>query len=343
MSDHSALPQSEIRASVEVVYDAIAGLVAARDTRGLSAFGTLALHVARSARENLLRTASHPWLLLPLTVGDALGVRRDASTQIAAGFELARLAAGVLDQCVDGDTDGALWTKIGMGQAVTVASGLTALALLAIDVLPQHGISSESAAQVQRAFNQTWLRMCEGQQAELSTAEHDNFLEDRYWAVAGAKSGAFFELGSVAPALLSECEDPTVVEALRDFGFQTGLMIQLANDLQGLLALNGKRDVGKRHTLPIIYAHAMLDEAERINLERLLALAANDATAADQCRAIIEQSGATEYSLVRMQLAHDRALRCLAPLADPARLTDLLDAWFPLASDPPSCHNAPRG
>ena len=318
------------------VYDAMVATLHQANQPSMSEFASLAERVIAKARQkNLDLRGRTPWLSLPLAVAEATGGVPDAAIHVGAGFEFARISAGILDQCMDQDTDGALWTQIGMAQAINLAVGLTSLALISISDLQQHGVSAEKESRIRAEFEQTWFRMCEGQQKELSITNSDEVSESVYWDIASAKSGKFFELGCTAAAMLSDDLCAEALEGYRAFGHHVGIAIQLMNDLEGLWGVRGKKDIGQRITLPIIYARSRLADTERNKLDCLLRRAATDATAITAATEIIEQAGAVEYVCLQMQIYRNRAIQSLAYCSKPTILLALLDSLLPLSSDVP--------
>ena len=121
------------------------------------------------------------------------------------------------------------------------------------------------------------------------------------------------------------------IDAYAKFGYHLGVLIQIMNDLQGLQNWRGKRDIGQRLTLPIIYALSTLPSQDRCQLRLLLAEAAHDDKASAMARELIEQSKALQFGLVQAQIYRTRAAQSLVPC--PQTLLHLLDVWFPFAKD----------
>ncbi len=312
------------------VYEVIQANLQQTKHFALPEFASLTELVLTSTRtKNLELSESLPWLALPLAISESLTSPSNAAIQIGAGIELARISAGILDQCIDQDTDGALWAKVGMSQAINIATGLTALALITVGQIQQHGVSPERASLIRTEFERTWFRMCEGQHQELSIAGHDDVPESVYWDIASTKSGAFFELACKAAALLSNdlCSDDC--NRYATFGHNIGIMMQLMNDLEGLWELKGKKDIGQRITLPILFARSRLKGAERDLLNYLLQTSAADANAATAVQEIVERVGAVEYVFLQFQIYRQRAIQSLDRCGNTATLLKVLDGLFP--------------
>ena len=325
------IQKAEIYRWVETSYTAIGRVVDEFSEPTFAEFRTLATQVIANAKQRYYAVGNAiPWLALPLATAEAVKAAAPAAAQIGAGFELARMAAGILDQCIDQDTQDALWMKIGIGPTMTLANGLTCLSLLAVSQLSALGVSVQLASRIRTEFELTWLRMCEAQQKELAIARDGDIVEETYWDIARGKSGCFFELGCKAAAMLAPDMNSDVLDGYAGYGRHIGVMLQLINDLRGMWGVDGKKDIGKRLTLPIIYARAALSDEKRFLLDRLLADAANDESATTAAREIIEFSGALQYTLIQIQLYRDRAERCLAVCEDPSIFLQMLNAFLPL-------------
>ena len=160
------------------------------------------------------REGSTPSLLLPILCCQAAGGDEDQATAIAAAWFLLYLAAKVLDDVEDGDVHQGPWSAMGAPQAINAATGLIFASQLALARLPRLGADRELALFLLEDFNHTTLRMCAGQQADLTEgsqtsrrlAERLNLREveqlplERYFWIAGAKSGEFFALACRAGA-----------------------------------------------------------------------------------------------------------------------------------------------
>jgi geranylgeranyl diphosphate synthase type I len=148
-------------------------------------------------------------------------------------------------------------------------------------------------------------------------AEHDEALSvELYFDMIGRKTAALIAASIEAGALLAT-EDEEVIQRYRAFGWDLGVAFQLNDDLLGIWGrehATGKEPTDvprKKKTLPVIYAfeHAGPDDRDR-----LAALYANGTLTADHTAeivAILERSGAREYTRDQALLHRDRALASL--------------------------------
>jgi geranylgeranyl pyrophosphate synthase len=185
------------------------------------------------------------------------------AVMVAAAFELARLAARVLDDVEDLDREDALWRQVGVPQATNAGTALLACAYLALADLATLGVDPALIVELQQDFAGVALAMAAAQHLDLTTWEEllangrwqvaDSVwrasnhqpsaisyqpsaisyqLLDRYWEIAAGKSGAFFALGCRAGARLAVPSE--AAQPYSDFGYHLGLLLQALNDGRGL-------------------------------------------------------------------------------------------------------------
>ncbi len=309
-----------------------------------------------SALRQRVRPPDGPhWLHLPLLCCQAAGGDPDQGVVVAAAFELARLAADVLDDVEDADVGGSLWQSMSIPQAINVGTGLIFASLMALSRLREHGAALETVAALQTEFARTGFRMCAGQHLDLqggtgaweqgskseTCAEPSRSIRNaalslskgperrperrpesveglaegseiqRYWQIVAAKSGAFFELGCRAGALLGDvAEEDTTPYA--EYGRHLGLLIQIANDLAGLLDEDGSSDlIHRKPTLPVIYAFSVAPEPQAEQLRRAWTAGAHDAQARREVRRLVIELGAPQYVFVEAERHYRRARQAL--------------------------------
>jgi geranylgeranyl diphosphate synthase type I len=155
-----------------------------------------------------------------------------------------------------------------------------------------------------------------------------------YFDMIGRKTAALIAASIEAGALLAT-DDDEVIARYRGFGWALGLAFQLNDDLLGIWGAEqatGKEpsDIARRKkTLPVIYAfeHAGPDDRER-----LAALYGNGGPAAADVAevvAILERTGARDFTRTEARRHRDEALAELdaAGVVDPearARLEEII-------------------
>lgn len=316
----------------------------------------------------LLQRCTQPtaWpIRLPLFTCQAVGGDPRQAEVVAAAFELARLAARVLDDVEDLDREEALWREVGVPQATNAGTALLACAHLALAELTTVGVEAELISELQREFAQVALAMSAAQHLDLTAWEaldatagttanrrygesavcgdvlslskgprsavvgEEASLLDRWWEIAAGKSGAFFALGCRAGARLGASH--TAAQPYSDFGYHLGLLLQVLNDSRGLLGQGGARDLGRRLSLPVAYTLAVCPEV-RSSLLRAL-----DAGDEEEAVAIMGRAGAVHYLLAVAETQRAEAIAALDraqgdPVAHQALLELLPAPYSPPAS-----------
>jgi geranylgeranyl diphosphate synthase type I len=210
-----------------------------------------------------------------------------------------------------------LWTVWGVAQAINTGDTLFTLSRMALHRLSELGFSDAKVLALMRLYDETCLALCEGQFMDIWSAEHDERLSvDFYFDMIGRKTAALIAASVQAGALLAT-DDERIIEAYRGFGWSLGIAFQLNDDLLGIWGdeqTTGKEpsDLAKhKKTLPVIYALERASDNERERLRDIISM--SDASAADiaEARAIIDRSGAREYTRARAHAERDEALRRL--------------------------------
>ncbi len=226
-------------------------------------------------------TPRHSWLSLPgLCCQAAGGEPRDADG-VAAAWALIYCAAHIFDAVQDGDPPEPWWEALGEGGAINVATGLLTSAWV---VLYRLGIQRRPIQLLIEDFQRTGLHMVSGQHLDLTDPRPS--LE-RAWAVAEAKSGAFFALACRSGARMAAAEED-VVARYGVYGLNLGLMVQISDDLGDL------NDGQLAPPLPVAYC---LETASPQDRERLMLLMRDCTPNAPSGMEVIEMLGDRGASL----------------------------------------------
>ena len=284
---------------VQIVHQIIQENMAMKSGMPFSGFRQL---LAKALADRAPATDSLPWLMLPIFVGEALNGDADRAHHVAAALEIGRVAAGCLDDWQDQDTDNALWRSLGPARTVNLAVGMLPLSFLALSRLSDLGVEPSLVLNLHEEFHRTLLEMSAGQDADLS---NDLTLHD-YEQVAGAKSGSLFSLGCRAGAMVAGAP-PDVIGQYGNFGYNLGIVAQMWNDLEGLAGLQGKGDANQQRSLPIVTMQT---------IERMEPGSSPE-----------EAPVGSLYTLVRLQIFHQRATEALARCPEEGRLGLFLDNY----------------
>jgi geranylgeranyl diphosphate synthase type I len=205
----------------------------------------------------------------------------------------------------------------GIPQAINTGDAVFVLSRIALHRLTALGFSDAKVLRLMRLYDETCLALCEGQYIDIWTSEHDTAMSvDLYFDMIGRKTAALISASIEAGALLAT-DDEAVIARYREFGWALGLAFQLNDDLLGIWGreqATGKEpsDLAKhKKTLPVIYA---LEQATPDDRARLLALYAHpEPTAAEvaDAMAIVDRTGAQEYTRREARRRRDEAIAAL--------------------------------
>jgi geranylgeranyl pyrophosphate synthase len=267
--------------------------------------------------------------MLPSITCSALGGDPIKSDPVTAAWQFIRLAAKLFDDVEDGE--------IGDRSAVVnnLATGCLLIAHAALEKLTEHGISCEVSQWVRKEFNQACLQACAGQHVDLST-RWDRFVPspDGWLEVAQAKSGVLFAWASWAGAVVADVSEE-VQTGFWEFGLHLGILIQIADDFNGIWSSFDKTDLSSlRVNLPICYAYFVADEIERDDLLKILNnVNKGNRQSISKGQDLLSDLGSQKLMLAAAQVQRYQALNTISRinLSTPERhrLSNLLDNTFP--------------
>jgi geranylgeranyl diphosphate synthase, type I len=240
----------------------------------------------------------------------------------AAAVELGHNFSLVHDDIEDGDRERrhrpTLWALHGVPQAINAGDMLFSLSRIALHRLTELGFSDAKVLRLMRLYDETCVALCEGQYIDIATSESDDLMSvDLYFDMIGRKTAALIAASIEAGALLAT-DDDEVVARYRAFGWALGLAFQLNDDLLGIWGAEKKTgkeptDIARhKKTLPVIYAFEHAGPEDR---ERLLKLYRNgDTSVTDVAEivAILERTGARDFTRDLARRHRDEALAELA-------------------------------
>lgn len=248
---------------------------------------------------------------------------------VTAAWQLIRLAAKLFDDVEDGE----------IGDRSAEVNNLATVCLfvahVALEKLPEYGISRVQSQRVRKRFTQACLQTCNGQDVDLST-RWDRIVPtpDDWLEIARAKSGVLFAWASWAGAVVAGASQETQV-GFWDYGLHLGILVQIADDYNGIWNSPIKSDLSSyRVTLPISYAHFVANQDDWSTLLNLLREAnLGIADAATKGRALITALGTQKFILAAAQVQRHEAVaaishKCLSNRAN-RRLSTLLEKIFP--------------
>jgi geranylgeranyl pyrophosphate synthase len=250
---------------------------------------------------------------ISLLVGNMLGAPLEKLVTLGAAVELLHTATLVHDDLIDGSllrrgmpTLNARWSP-----PATVLTGDFLFARAAITAAETDHLP------LMKLFSETLATIVNGELTQMFTSR-GLINRDNYYKRIYAKTASLFEMTARAAAMVSPV-DESVIESMRDFGYQIGMAFQIVDDI---LDFNGDQNaVGKPLgsdllnglvTLPAIYyAEANPDDPDVLSLpqggwtnnENMTRLVDN-----------IRASNATKKAMLEADQHIDRALAILASM-----------------------------
>jgi isopentenyl-diphosphate delta-isomerase type 1 len=195
------------------------------------------------------------------------------------------------------------------------------------ELFDQVRIDPTRLARARAVFHVLRAEVMTGQYLDLRNASLPTVDEERARRVALLKSGRYTVTRPLQVGLaLAGNDDPLLARQLEKFGDAVGIAFQMRDDILGVFG--DEVEMGKscaedlregKRTMLVVRALALLDGADRQELERCLGNTALAETSVRRCRELIAASGslASIEALVRAQ--HRSALDALVGVAEPAR------------------------
>lgn len=254
--------------------------------------------------------------LIVLLAARALGYEGRAHVQSAAIIEFIHTATLLHDDVVDSsarrrgrDTAN---TVFGNQASVLVGDFLYSRAFqMMVDV---------GRMRVMRILADATNTIAAGEVMQLMNVHDPDLSETSYRQVIYRKTARLFEAGAQIAAVLAE-RDPRDEAAMIRYGQDLGTAFQLVDDALDYGA--SPEELGKnlgddlaegKMTLPLIYAMENGSEGERKMIRA--AIQGEGRQSLDDIQAVIERTGALEYTAARAQEAADAAIAALAGIPD---------------------------
>lgn len=309
--DMLALIQTEMRAAFPSYETRVADFYAMQEYH--LGWRNERLELASSDPGKLLR----PQLVL-LACRAAGGDARQA-LPVAAGVQLLHDFTLIHDDIEDNsDTRRGrrtVWTIWGLAQGINAGDGMFVIAHLAMYRMRELGVPAERILAVVQRFDETIIRVCEGQYLDLSFEGRLTITTDDYLAMIGRKTAALVA-GAAAFGALVAGAPKAVVDDLAAFGLSLGLAFQIEDDILGIWGdpeLTGKpraADLYRRKvSLPIV--HALEHAADSADLAAIYTAGDPDDTAVERTLAILDSAGSRAYCAGVAAEHHHAALAAL--------------------------------
>lgn len=202
-----------------------------------------------------------------------------------------------------------LWTIWGTEQAINAGDAMFALAHLALNRLVDRGVAAETAVHALRRFDETSVRLTQGQHADMDFETRDEVTVDEYLAMITGKTAVLLSLCTELGALIANCDSQTV-HNYAQFGLNLGLAFQVIDDILGIWgdeAIIGKSSstdiLTKKKTLPVLYGLS-----QNGALRQLYEQETTDETFVQEAIAVLNSTGARDYATQRATYYSENAL-----------------------------------
>ena len=210
-----------------------------------------------------------------------------------------------------------VWNLWGIPQAINAGDGMYTAAQLSLLRLVEVGVAADVVVEIARRFNQTVMRICEGQYLDMSFEERLDLTEADYLAMISRKTAALIAAATGLGAILGGASQAQAV-ALYEFGEALGLAFQIEDDILGIWgaeAVTGKPDAhdiwGRKKSLPIIHALAHAEPEDVAALRRIYAQSDIQAGDIPAVLDILERTGSRGYADGVARFYHEAALTAL--------------------------------
>ena len=205
-----------------------------------------------------------------------------------------------------------LWTIWGVEQAINAGDAMFALAHLALNRLVDRGVSAETAVRALRRFDETCVRLTQGQHADMDFETRDSVTVDDYLAMITGKTAVLLSLCTELGALIAGCDEETV-HNYAQFGLNLGLAFQVIDDILGIwgdeavIGKSASTDIlTKKKTLPVLYGLS-----QNGALRKLYEQEKTDEQFVQKAINVLNKTGSRDYATERATYYSQTALQHL--------------------------------
>ncbi|MCB0234646.1 MAG: polyprenyl synthetase family protein [Anaerolineales bacterium] len=207
-----------------------------------------------------------------------------------------------------------VWALWGRPQAINAGDAMFTLARHALYGLAEHHVSAEQVLNAFRNFDETCVRLTEGQYLDMSFEGRMDVTVDEYLSMIAGKTAALIGASLYIGALIGGA-GLEMRSALAEFGRQLGLAFQIQDDILGIWgdeAVTGKSAASdiltRKKSLPVVYALAdgrVGDALQAIYAQPI------DTDGVPAVLRLLADAGARPYAASAAQSAHQHALEAL--------------------------------
>ncbi|MCA9932048.1 MAG: polyprenyl synthetase family protein [Anaerolineales bacterium] len=163
-----------------------------------------------------------------------------------------------------------IWKIWGIEQAINSGDAMFALAHLSMSRLVNREVDAAIVVQALRRFDETCVRLTQGQHADMDFEQRDLVAVDDYVQMITGKTAVLLALCSELGALIAGAP-PEIVTHYHQFGLALGLAFQVIDDILGIWGdetLTGKSAatdiLTKKKTLPVLFGLEQSEELQNL-------------------------------------------------------------------------------
>lgn len=190
-----------------------------------------------------------------------------------------------------------LWQIWGVEQAINAGDAMFALAHLALNRLYDRGVPAERVVRALRRFDETCVRLTQGQHADMDFEKRDQVRVADYIEMITGKTAVLLSLCAELGALVAGQDEATIAHYAQ-YGLDAGLAFQVIDDILGiwgdemLIGKSASTDITtKKKTLPVLYG---LEQSA--DLRQLYSQKETDDAFVDQVVEFLNQAGARDFA-----------------------------------------------
>lgn len=202
-----------------------------------------------------------------------------------------------------------VWQLWGIEQAINAGDAMFALAHLAMSRLEVRGVPAPIVVQALRRFDETSLRLTQGQHADMDFEKRDEVSVADYLAMITGKTAVLISLCTELGARIAGASSEQI-EHYTQFGLNLGLAFQVQDDILGIWGdetVTGKSaatDISTRKkTLPVLYGLSQSGD-----LRQLYSQKENDQNFVSQVIHLLDENGARAFTQAKASAYSDGAV-----------------------------------
>lgn len=207
------------------------------------------------------------------------------------------------------------WRIWGLAQGINAGDCMFALAHRSIYRMSDFNVSPARVLRIMRDFEETVLRLCEGQYMDMSAEGQMNISTQQYIEMIRGKTAALTAASAGLGAQVAT-DDEQQIAAMWELGEAIGLAFQMQDDvldIWGVPEITGKAFatdlVQRKMSLPVIHCLANASVEDRAQFESLYRQPELSRADLETLLAILDRTSSRGYVEQLVQAEHQRAMQ----------------------------------